>query len=139
MSPSQLAAFAISSRIISCLVTESLLRAFYVPLLPATDATRGLLVVLSPSLFNEGLIIHRTLRSQDIFAIVPLSNVPVLKEAIAHKHGYVVGLVDPLDMIGEIYDVVDVDDSESVSVRHSDSGTHSPWAEQYNRVHLLSW
>ncbi|KAJ6468399.1 IucC family-domain-containing protein [Mycena sanguinolenta] len=100
--PHEHASFAVSSRFISCLVTESLLRAFYLEAQQSTAMT-GILVILSTSVISEQPVITRTLRANDIFAIVPLRNPPVFSDAKPTKHGRVVGLVDPLDMIPEIY------------------------------------
>ncbi|KAF7317066.1 C2 domain-containing protein [Mycena chlorophos] len=121
--PREHAAFAVSSRLISCLVTESLLRAFYVDTPGDVKGTAGLLVVLSTttSIISEEPDISRALRPDDIFAIVPLHHAPVFKgtPATRTRHGRVVGLVDPLDMVPEIYVVVEVA-GESVRDTFSD-------------------
>ncbi len=110
------AVFAVSSRLLSCLVTESLLRAFYVPLRVHGDRATGILVVLSTTSLSEQSIIKRVLQSRDIFAIVPLRNTPVLSNVEADKHGRSVGLVDPLDMLPEIYELTQNSNS-SMNVR----------------------
>ncbi|KAF7375205.1 C2 domain-containing protein [Mycena sanguinolenta] len=102
LAPREHANFAVSSRLLSCLVTESLLRAFYLEAKHSRGMT-GILVILSTSVMSEQPVITRTLRPNDIFAIVPLRNPPVFTDARPTKHGRVVGLVDPLDMIPEIY------------------------------------
>lgn len=117
------AAFAVSSRLISCLVTESLLRAFYLPLNNSQHAT-GILVVLTTSLLNERPVITRTLRAADVLAIVPLHHPPVLKDQSIDKHGRLVALVDPLDMLPEVYELIEdsmdqSDSSERVRISHS--------------------
>lgn len=117
------AAFAVSSRLISCLVTESLLRAFYLPLNDSQHAT-GILVVLTTSLLNEPPVIARTLRAADVLAIIPLHHPPVLKSESIEKHGWLVALVDPLDMLPEVYELVEdsmnkSDTSEHVRICHS--------------------
>ncbi|KAJ6577417.1 IucC family-domain-containing protein [Mycena capillaripes] len=100
--PRDHASFAVSSRLISCLVTESLLRAFYLEAKQSATMA-GILVILSASVISEQPVITRTLRPNDIFAIVPLRSPPVFKDTTPTKHGRIVGLVDPLDMIPEIY------------------------------------
>ena len=106
-SPQQRASFSVSSRLVSCLVTESLLRAYYLPV----DATKpksqttGAMVVLSASVFADQPVITRTLRAEDVFAIVPLRRVPILKTGTVHRHGHPIGLVDPLDMLPNIYEL----------------------------------
>jgi hypothetical protein len=103
-SPQELAAFAVSSRLLSCFVTESLLRAFYVPFrhVDATGGASGVVVVLSTQ-----LLIERTLHSSDIFAIVPARRPPVLKDVPLDSHGYAVALLDPLDMLPIVYDLAE--------------------------------
>ncbi|KAJ7911504.1 IucC family-domain-containing protein [Mycena leptocephala] len=100
--PHDHASFAVSSRLISCLVTESLLRAYYLEAKQSATMA-GILVILSTSVISEQPVITRALRPNDIFAIVPLRNPPVFKDTTPTKHGRVVGLVDPLDMMSEIY------------------------------------
>ncbi|KAF4613986.1 hypothetical protein D9613_007630 [Agrocybe pediades] len=93
------AAFAVLSRLISCLVTEQILRAFYLPLHDPPSGITGILVVLSTHTISEDVDVFRPLRSSDIFVVVPMQNHPVLKDEKARKHGWLVGLVDPLDML----------------------------------------
>ncbi|KAG5652766.1 hypothetical protein H0H81_003704 [Sphagnurus paluster] len=103
--PPQHAAFAVISRIISCLVTEQLLRGFYIPIVNNHRCT-GVLVVLSTNLDSEKSIIR--LRSSDIFAIVPLRQPPVfipVDSTHNYEHGRPVGLVDPLDMLPNIFEL----------------------------------
>ncbi|KAJ7056636.1 IucC family-domain-containing protein [Mycena amicta] len=107
--PREHAGFAVISRLISCLVTESLLRAFYID--TPKSSSSGLLVILSTttSVISEQPAITRALHPDDIFAIVPLHHAPVFKDtpATRTKHGRVVGLVDPLDMVPEVYVLVE--------------------------------
>lgn len=102
---SESAAFAVSSRLISCLVTEGLLRAFYVPL-PHNHptSTEGAIIVLAPGRSSDQ---SARLHTDEIFAIVHVHHAPVLAKGPKHKHGFPVALVDPLDMLPEIYDVID--------------------------------
>jgi hypothetical protein len=111
------AAFAVSSRLLSCFVTESLLRAFYLPFrqVDAVSGASGAVVVLSTQ-----LLIERTLHSSDIFAIVAARRPPVLKDVPLDDHGYAVALLDPLDMLPIVYDLAEssVDDAPNVSHVH---------------------
>lgn len=123
-SPTEKGAFAVSSRLLSCLVTESLLRAFYLPLDKTQRAfmpiVSGILVILSPNLISEEPIISRVLHADDVFAIVPLHHPPVLREGSNDEHGRLVGLLDPLDMLPEVFDLIEptsVSD-KSYHVRH---------------------
>jgi hypothetical protein len=113
--PAQHASFAVISRLISCLVTESLLRAYYIPLSGIPD-TSGFAVVLSTHLISEKPIINRSLRPHDIFVIVPLLNTPVL-DGTASRHGYPIGLLDPLDMVPVFYELTDKTTSDINNVR----------------------
>ncbi|KAL0954600.1 hypothetical protein HGRIS_003560 [Hohenbuehelia grisea] len=111
--PNEHAAFAVVSRLLSCLVTESLLRAFYLPI--NSDRASGALVVLSTHIMSEHPIIDRALRHSDIFAIIPLHHPPVLKGTPNDKHGQPVGLVDPLDMLPEVYELAETDADSPVN------------------------
>ena len=97
------AAFAVISRLLSCLVTERLLRAFYVSL---TDTSRaaGIVIVLSTHLISEQPITDLGLHEHDIFAMVPVHHPPIFNGTSLSKHGQPVGLLDPLDMLPEIYE-----------------------------------
>jgi hypothetical protein len=113
--PHEHASFAVSSRLLSCLVTESLLRAFYLEA-KQSATTAGILVILSTSVISEQPVITRALRPNDIFAIVPLRNAPVFNDPTPTKHGRIVGLVDPLDMIPEIYVLAETISSDPIRV-----------------------
>ncbi|KAF8599149.1 hypothetical protein BDV93DRAFT_592260 [Ceratobasidium sp. AG-I] len=106
--PAQHGAFAIISRLLSCLVTEKLLRGIYIPIVSSPCST-GVLVVLSTRLTSEEPFIGHLLRPSDVFAIVPLRHAPVFApydgNCDEHKHGRPVGLVDPLDMVPEVYEL----------------------------------
>jgi hypothetical protein len=105
--PQEHASFAVLSRLISCLVTEQILRAFYVPFCePVRDAT-GLMVVLSIHTISENVNVYRPFRSEDIFVMIPLRHSPILKDHQTRKHGQLVGLVDPLDMLPIVYEFED--------------------------------
>ncbi|TFK40140.1 IucC family-domain-containing protein [Crucibulum laeve] len=105
--PHQHAPFAVISRLLSCLVTEKLLRAFYIPVLAPSSAS-GILVVLATHLISEQPVLNRALRSNDIFAVVPLHHPPVFDGTSVYQHGRPVGLVDPLDMLPTIYELEEV-------------------------------
>ncbi len=111
--PSEHAAFAVTSRLLSCLVTEGLLRAFYVPI--DSDAASGALVVLSTHLMSEHPVIDRALRPRDVFAIVPLRHAPMTKGS-THKQGQAVGLVDPLDMLPQVYELSEAAPADNKNV-----------------------
>ncbi|KAJ6570144.1 IucC family-domain-containing protein [Mycena vulgaris] len=114
LAPRDHASFAVSSRLLSCLVTESLLRAFYLEAKQSATMA-GILVILSTSVISEQPVITRALRPNDIFAIVPLRSPPVFKDKTPTKHGRVVGLLDPLDMVPEIYVLTETISGDLVS------------------------
>jgi hypothetical protein len=88
------------------MVTESLLRAYYIPL-SGVAGTSGFAVILSTHLMAEQPVINRPLRPHDIFAIIPLQNPPVFGEVAIYRHGCAIGLLDPLDMIPVFYELAE--------------------------------
>ncbi|KAF8149828.1 IucC family-domain-containing protein [Crassisporium funariophilum] len=104
LQPREHAAFAVISRLTSCLVTEQILRALYVPFKEQSQGAKGLLVVLSIHTISENPDIFRPLDSDDIFIIIPLHQQPVFKDHSIYGHAQYVGLVDPLDMLPHIYE-----------------------------------
>ncbi|KAG6837248.1 hypothetical protein H0H93_012643 [Arthromyces matolae] len=106
--PLEHATFAVNSRLISCLVTENLLRGLYISF-NTFPSVAGILVVLSKHLVSEPPVLNRALGARDVYAVVPLRNAPVFApideaDLQMHKHGRPVGLVDPLDMLPQIYE-----------------------------------
>lgn len=98
------AAFAVISRLLSCLVTEAILRAIYVAI-EDISPTAGIVIILSAHMTSEQTVIDWALHARDILAIVPVHHSPVLKVAPSSKHGESVALLDPLDMLTEIYEL----------------------------------
>src|SRR6202161_1366159 len=74
--PPEHAAFAVNSRLLSCLVTEGLLRAVYLDI--KSPHAAGVLVILSTNVMVAQPI-NRALRPGDIFALVPLHDTPVFR------------------------------------------------------------
>lgn len=121
LTPLERAQFAVLSRLISCLVTEGLLRSFYIPIdLDDTSVYRasGSLVVLSTGAISEDPKRHRALGHTDVLAIIPLHHPPVFRVEASHEHGRSVGLVDPLDMLPEVYELVETTTHSPENVRH---------------------
>lgn len=102
--PLEHAQFAVISRLISCLVTERILRAFYISFKQPIDDAVGLMVVLSTHTIAEDANSYRPFRSEDVFVMIPLHHSPVFRDLQTRKHGQLVGLVDPLDMIPRAYE-----------------------------------
>lgn len=94
MTSADRAAFAVSSRLLSCFVTEQILLAFYVST-PEIEHVAGLMIILSPTISAQP---QGTLFPDDVLAVVLLGSAPVLLGGPATKYGRRIGLVDPLDM-----------------------------------------
>lgn len=94
MTSADRAAFAVSSRLLSCFVTEQILLAFYVST-PEIEHVAGLMIILSPTISAQP---QGTLFPDDVLAVVLLGSAPVLLGGSATKYGRRIGLVDPLDM-----------------------------------------
>jgi hypothetical protein len=89
-SSAELAAFATITRLLSCLVTESLVRAIFIPLQWSNCV--GIGVVLKPYKSTAPY------SQEDILSITLLRYVPILKPGSRDLPGYEVGLLDPRDM-----------------------------------------
>jgi hypothetical protein len=100
--PAERAAFAVTSRLLASVVTESLLRAYYLPIL--SEEACGVCIILSTHVIGEHPIITRSLRPADVFAILPLHQEPVFSGEPT-KHGRPIWLLDPLDMIPSILEL----------------------------------
>ncbi|PFH53186.1 hypothetical protein AMATHDRAFT_55679 [Amanita thiersii Skay4041] len=86
LTPNQRAAFSVLSRLISCLVTESLLSALFFPL--SGIEAKGFAVIL----------LGKGSTADDIFSVVPLQEIPVLRPRGQGAIARTIGLLDPLDM-----------------------------------------
>lgn len=95
------AKFATTARLISCLVTESLVQAFYRPI--KWDGISGVALILSdsPSPKDESISLH------SILAVVPLHHPPIFKDGAYSSLGKPIGLLDPLDMFEFVYQAVE--------------------------------
>ena len=99
-SSAEQASFSTTFRLLSCLVTESLVRAIFVPL-QWTDCV-GVGVVLNAP---KPTIPTHNCKQEDVLAIVLLRHVPVLKidsESSDELRGKEIGLLDPLDMFPSV-------------------------------------
>ncbi|KAF8972125.1 IucC family-domain-containing protein [Flammula alnicola] len=104
LGPREHAKFAVISRLISCLVTEQILRAVYIPFERPIHDAAGITVVLSIHTISESVNFCRPFNSDDIFIIIPLHHPPVFKDHEIREHGQLVGLLDPLDMLPYAYE-----------------------------------
>jgi hypothetical protein len=101
LQPSERAAFAVTSRLLSSIVTESLLSSYYVPI--QSEEARGICVILSASM-SEHHVLTRPLQPADVFAIVPLNQEPIFSGTYG-THGRPIWLLDPLDMVPLIFEI----------------------------------
>ena len=102
LQPSEMAAFSVTSRLLASIVTESLLDAYYIPIL--SEETRGICILLSTHVMEEHPIPTGSLYPADVFAIIPLHQEPVCY-GTPTRHGTPIWLLDPLDMIPSIFEL----------------------------------
>ncbi|KAF8506286.1 IucC family-domain-containing protein [Hysterangium stoloniferum] len=103
LSSADRAAFAVTSRLLSCLITESILKAVFVPI--DSPNTIGACIVLSKRASDADLSLKEPYCPSDIFVVIFLRSVPILKnrgDATIEKE---IGLMDPLDMLPWIYEL----------------------------------
>ncbi|KAG6888932.1 hypothetical protein C0995_004945 [Termitomyces sp. Mi166 len=98
LNPSDRAIFATNARLISCFVTESLLKALYIPIFGFKIA--GVAVVL----LGDFDAPPRSYESKDILAIVVLHHIPLLHESTGASERKI-SLLDPLDMVPIIFEI----------------------------------
>jgi len=113
LNPGDRATFAVNARLISCLVTESLLRALYIPI-HGFEAT-GICVLLGNNVSSEPPS-QRPYASKDILAIVPLRDVPIFRHDGTDARGKEIGLLDPLDMFPLVFEV----DADGLEAREAE-------------------
>ena len=102
LEPTARAVFATSSRLLSCLVTESLVRALYFNI-EGFEAI-GICVILSGSVSARSAPpLEVSYELQDVFAVVPLRHIPVFKHDSSDPRGQEIGLLDPLDMLPLVF------------------------------------
>lgn len=94
------AQFATTARLLSCLVTESLSRAFYKPL-HNIPGVHGCAIILR----SERSLDAVPFSPDSILALVPLHHPPIFRQDGVDVVGKEIGLLDPLDMIPSIFEV----------------------------------
>ena len=90
------ASFATTARLLSCLVTESLVRAIFIPLRWSDGV--GIGVVLNAPVSSIPATDCISYSQGDILAIIVFKHIPVFKHDSTDPRGKEVGLLDPLDM-----------------------------------------
>lgn len=96
--PAERAALASTVRLLSCLVTESIVRALYFPL-EGFEAT-GFTIVLKPN-----VPLDRAYSPTDMLAVIPLRHIPIFKHDGQDNRAKEIGLLDPLDMMPLVLEV----------------------------------
>ena len=100
--PKEHANFATAARVLSCLVSESLVPAVYRPL---RQTNFKLNVAGFATIFKGGVSLdHSAFEVDNILAIVPLHHAPIFKHDADHRHGHQIGLLNPLDMMFAVYE-----------------------------------
>jgi hypothetical protein len=102
LGPSEMAAFSVTSRLLASIVTESLLDAYYIPLL--SEEARGICLLLSTNVMEDHPISNGSLCPADVFAILPLHQEPVCS-GMPTRYGKPIWLLDPLDMIPSVFEL----------------------------------
>ncbi|KDR79021.1 hypothetical protein GALMADRAFT_64371 [Galerina marginata CBS 339.88] len=101
LDPRERAGFATIARLLSCLVTESLVSAFYLPHEHRKIAGFAVILRIICSSNNSPLL------AEDVLAVVPLHHPPVFKTDGVDRIGKEIGLLDPLDMIPLVFETRD--------------------------------
>jgi hypothetical protein len=101
----QHATFATLSRLLSCLVTESLVKALLVPAPDHPDVrlhpeAKWYAMCLTSSGATSN-VVGASPDLHDVLAVVPLAHAPVRKPNSSMKE-WEIGLLDPLDMVGTV-------------------------------------
>lgn len=113
LNPEDRAIFAVNARLISCLVTESLLRALYFPI-HGFEAT-GICVLLNNDVSSKPPSLQPC-ELKDVIAVVPLRHVPVFRHDGSDTRGKEIGLLDPLDMFPLVLEVEDADNRGNMAI-----------------------
>ncbi|KAJ7220103.1 IucC family-domain-containing protein [Mycena pura] len=105
--PAQRAAFGTAARLLSCLVTESLVRAIYVELSSGdrdNTFSAAAVCLLGDVSARPPPDVAVPYKASDILAIVPLVHVPVFKHDGTDPRGREIGLLDPMDMLPLVFE-----------------------------------
>jgi hypothetical protein len=102
--PKEHANFATAARLLSCLVSESLVPAVYRPL--RVHRTNRVTVAGFATIFKGGVFLENSaFEADNILAVVPLHHAPIFKhDAVHDRHGHQIGLLNPLDMMFTVYE-----------------------------------
>ena len=98
LAPPQRAEFAVASRLFSCLVTESLLRALYFPLSDVSATGFALILLHGPSA-EAAEFRASDIQLADVFALIPLQGIPILNYEEDETTIREISLLDPLDLV----------------------------------------
>lgn len=96
LAPLQRAEFAVTARLLSCLVTESLLRALYFSLSDSGATGFALVLLHDPTSYE---VASTKWQLTDVFAFIPLQGTPILTDCEDDSMIREIALLDPLDMV----------------------------------------
>lgn len=113
------AKFATTSRLLSCLVTESLSRALYFSLAGYDEATVFCVLLAGEVSSRPPQSLNNPYKVSDILAIVLLRHIPVFKHDSADPRGPEIGLLDPMDMLPLTLEVVEGKNHSDVRLSHA--------------------
>ena len=98
LAPPQRAEFAVASRLFSCFVTESLLRALYFPLSDVSATGFALILLHGPSAEASDFRVT-DIQIADVLALIPLQGIPILDYEENGTTIKEITLLDPLDLV----------------------------------------
>jgi hypothetical protein len=102
--PKERANFATAARLLSCLVSESLVHAIYRPLHRTNLNVAGFATI-----FKGGVSLENSaFEADNILAVVPLHHAPIFKHDVDYRHGHQIGLLNPLDMMFAVYETKNI-------------------------------
>ncbi len=97
LAPHRRAEFTVTTRLFSCLVTESLLHALYFPLSGSSAAGFALILLRNPSKTSVSPTAS-TIQITDVFALIPLQGTPILTDDDDGSTIRKIALLHSLDM-----------------------------------------
>jgi hypothetical protein len=103
LSSAERAVFATTARLLSCLVTESLVRATFIPLPWSDPDGVGVGAVLNARISSIPALDCKDYSKKGVLAIVALKHVPKFRHGASDPREKEIGLLDPLDMFPLVF------------------------------------
>ena len=98
LAPPERAEYAVTSRLLSCLVSEDRLRALYFPLADVSATGFALILVHDPLAEASNFRVS-DIQLADVFALIPLQGIPTLNYEENGTTIKEITLLDPLDLV----------------------------------------